>query len=205
MVKFFEYLVENASMKELIAIALGGLVIGALFIFAVARCVKIERNSDVKSHSIVKIILIAIGPIAVSVFAFLGLEAPTKIGLIASVICAVGVTIWNIVSMGFLRGLLFSVVHIVVGFLAGMSIVAVACVVLFIGIISLFGGLSGGLGGSSSSGSVPEYVRNLNTGESYYVTERNGVLWLDECGVIIRPSDYSGRFIDDNRNEYIAC
>ncbi|MGN0468010.1 MAG: hypothetical protein ACI4GY_04740 [Acutalibacteraceae bacterium] len=205
MLDFFEHLVENPSVEEILAVGLGGLVIGALFIFAAILCVKIERNSGVNSHSIVKIILIATGPTIVSVLAFFGLEAPTKIGLIASVICAAVVTLWNIFSLGLFRGLLFSVVHIVIGFLAGMSIVAVAGIALIFGVISLFGGLSGGISGASSAGAVPEYVRNLSTGETYYVTEHNGVLWLDECGVIIRPSDYSGRYIDDGGNEYIAC
>ncbi|MGN1347971.1 MAG: hypothetical protein ACI4VI_03405 [Acutalibacteraceae bacterium] len=205
MLDFFEQLIEEPSVGEILTVGIISLVVGAFIIFATVICVRIERNSDVSSHSIVKITLIAIGPTVVSVLAFFGLEAPTKIGLIASVICAAVVTVWNILSLGLFKGLIFSVVHIVVGFLAGMSIIAVAGIALILGIISIFGNFSGGLDNGSTALTVPEYVRNINTGETYYVTEHSGVLWLDECGVIIRPGAYDGRFIDDSGNEYIAC
>ncbi|MGN1442243.1 MAG: hypothetical protein ACI4XE_00235, partial [Acutalibacteraceae bacterium] len=63
----------------------------------------------------------------------------------------------------------------------------------------------GGTAGGASGGSIPEYVRDVNSGASYYVTEHNGSLWLEDRGVIIRPGAYSGRFIDDGGNEYISC
>ncbi|MGN0444517.1 MAG: hypothetical protein ACI4F5_07885 [Acutalibacteraceae bacterium] len=205
MLDFFEQLIEEPSVGEILTVGIVSLVVGAFFIFATVICVSIERNSDVSSHSILKIILIAIGPTIVSVLAFFGLEAPTKVGLIASVICAAVVTVWNILSLGLFKGLIFSVVHIVIGFLAGMSIIAVAGIALILGIISIFGNFSGGLDNGNTALTVPEYVRNINSGETYYVTEHSGVLWLDECGVIIRPGAYDGRFIDDSGNEYIAC
>lgn len=205
MLDFFEQLIEEPSVGEILTVGIVSLVVGAFFIFVTVICVRIERNSDVSSHSILKIILIAIGPTIVSVLAFFGLEAPTKVGLIASVICAAVVTVWNILSLGLFKGLIFSVVHIVIGFLAGMSIIAVAGIALILGIISIFGNFSGGLDNGNTALTVPEYVRNINSGETYYVTEHSGVLWLDEYGVIIRPGAYDGRFIDDSGNEYMAC
>ena len=64
-------------------------------------------------------------------------------------------------------------------------------------------------GGGSSQGSQsgkPEYVEDLSTGQLYYVSsDTSGTIFLPERdNAVIRPGVYSGRYIDDYGNEYIA-
>ncbi len=79
--------------------------------------------------------------------------------------------------------------------------------IVFVAIFAVGMLIAGGASsGSGSSGGMPEYVVDVNTGESYYVqTGANGVGYLpDRGGAILRPSDYAGRYIDDNGNSYIV-
>ncbi|MGN1442635.1 MAG: hypothetical protein ACI4XE_02195, partial [Acutalibacteraceae bacterium] len=94
---------ETASLTQVLLVGIGGLLIGALFIGAVVLCFRIERSSEVSSHSLAKIIIIAVGPVAVSVMSFFEPEVPLIIGLVVTAAAAVAVTVWNIVSLGLFR------------------------------------------------------------------------------------------------------
>lgn len=125
--------------------------------------------------------------------------------ILAVIVACVVVLVWNILTFGILGGILFSFMHIVFGLLAEISIAALIIMVLFFGILYLFGAFSVG-GTGTASGGNPHTVRDVNSGESFHVIERNGTLYLDSGGRsgVLRQSDYAGRYIDDSGNDYIA-
>lgn len=53
--------------------------------------------------------------------------------------------------------------------------------------------------------SVPSSLRDLRTGEIFHVSKLDGSPRIDRYGtwVIIRTTDYAGRYRDDYGNEYV--
>lgn len=181
-----------------IAISIGVLVLIALFILLVVLCFKIERVSGQPAYSAVKTIIIAIPPVIGSVCALLDFEINYKIILIITVAACIGVFIWNMLTYKTPYALMFTVMHIIFGFLAGLGVAAVVFMGIAFIAIYFFGGAVGGDGGASSPGGTPEMVVDVNTGESFYVRkELNGNLTVHGNGrdEIIKPLG-GGRYID---------
>ena len=190
-----------------------GLLIGAIFVgFALFLvlfrvCSRLEEQAGKSAYMPIKAGLVALSPIAVSIVSFFNIDVPLVYILIGTIVCAVAVIIWNIAQFGVLRSIPFSLLHLIVGVFAGVSIVSLVIIIVAFGLLYLFAGTSGGVG-TATSGTSPSYVRDVRTNQSYYVTgdvSGNGTLYLPELGNrIIRPSDYGGRFHDDYGNDYIA-
>lgn len=181
-------------------------IIAAIVVFVLITrlCLRMERISGKPAYSVAKIIMVAAAPMVFTLLATFDVSVSfTLFGVIAGIMCVV-VAIWNIITYGILGGFVFSIVHIVVGMIAGISIAAlIFCAIAGI-VIFFFAGASSSE--SSSGSSTPEYVRNPNTGEMVAVEKgANGELYIMGTSNVLRSSDYSGRYFDDNGNQYISC
>ena len=60
---------------------------------------------------------------------------------------------------------------------------------------------------SGAGGEIPEYVRDIDTGESFYVTTTSSNQLMIDRGdwVVLYPGDYAGRYHDSNGHNYISC
>lgn len=193
---------SEISGTQSVFLLLGILALIAVFAFFVRTCYRLEIISGKPSFSVVKIIMIAAAPTVFSVLAILNVDVPfIWFGIITAVMC-VAVLVWNVLTYGILGGLMFTVVHIVFGVLAGLGIAAFVFIAIAAVALALFAG--GSTGGSSSSSSVLEYVRDPSTGEIYDVEKGvNGELYIAGTSNVLRKGDYSGEYIDSYGNRYI--
>lgn len=196
---------------ESIAIFIGGVILCFfiiwLFIVIAKACFEVERISGKSSHTLLKTVIIALIPTVNSIAGVFDFDSiiPEKLLLAAYIIPCVIVAIWNIIVYGLIRGAMFTVVHIVFGGIASLGVsalifIAIAAVVLF-----LFGGSVGG-SASTSGGSAPSMVRDVNNGKVYNVVKGvNGELYIEDHGrsCILRSSDYGGEYFDDYGNRYV--
>ncbi len=174
-------------------------------IWLLRGCMEYVKITGRSSLSVIKVIIVGIAPSIFCVMAMLEKEPPVALLLPVGIIACVGVTVWNIVSFGPIIGTMFSILHIVGGLLAGLGVASMVFVVIALVVAFFFGG-SLSSGSSSGSGGKPSRVVDVKTGQGYYVdTDASGALRLPEKGhAILRPSGYSGRYIDDYGNEYMA-
>lgn len=195
---------SSISTAQVIFFMIGALVGLVLFVLILKFCLRVEKESGRYAYSPIKIGMAAVSPLVFTVTSLLNIEIPLLIFVIAAVVLCLVILIWNIVTYRFFAGILFSVVHIVAGLLAGMSIAALVLVIVLLVLLFLFGGAGASAGGSG----VPSRVRDVNNGMTYQVvTGANGEAYIEDNGrsCILRSSDYSGRYIDDYGNEYVAC
>ena len=152
-------------------------------------------------HSGAKIIVAAVGPMIASLLAVFGINVPVVLLAIVTIALDIGIAIWNFYAAGVFYGLLFSVVHIVTGLFAGLGVGGIVIMGVFVVAVLLIGPLDSG---KSSSGSASGYIYDVQTNESFYVNQMNGVQQIQRNGnwVTIRPGVYAGRYIDDYGNEY---
>jgi|GEM_PF-3025401 len=201
----FDFLLRAAdslSIGALLGIIFGGILFLVVFIVAARLCHNFAVNTEKRPLSAVKIGCVAIAPCVAMFVGMFHIDIPIKYIIAATVIISVIVLVWNLFTFGIFGGLLFSFVHIVAGVLAGLSVAGLVIAVIALIAVALFGGSSGSIG-SGSSQSV-DNVRNLQTGEVFHVTKGvNGIMYINGS-TILRASDYAGRFIDDNGNQYIA-
>lgn len=207
LINLLESKADAKSILIVILLLIVGIFLLLKFIKLVKICVYVEQESGISAFTLPKIVLIAIVPTIYNVFAMLDAEVDKyfkMIAIITAVVCLV-VLLWNMKSFGIIYGVMFSVMHICFGLLASVAISALAIVAVVGVVLMLFGGMSGGSVTSTSSTSTPEYVRNPDTGELIYVEKGvNGELYIEGTSTVLRQSDYSGRYIDSNGNEYIG-
>lgn len=188
-------------------LAVGGTVLGGIIVFILFRiCRRIENQSGKAALSALKVGMIALAPFIVFVAAFFKISIPYHYAVIGMIVCSVIVLIWNIISFGPVGGILFSLLHIILGVFAGIGVGSLIVVIIAGGILYFVAGSGGGGASSGTTGSVPSHVRDVATDQIYYVVQGvNGMPYLPERGdCILRSSDYSGRYFDDNGNQYIA-
>ena len=185
-------------------ILIGIVVVIAVFAVITFLCFKMEQTSGKPSFTAVKVIMIAAAPTVFSVLAIFDIEVPFLWFGIITAVMGIAVIIWNILTYGIFGGLLFSFVHAVIGLIAGLGVAAV----IMVGVVGLvcyfFFGNDGGT--SENSSSAPEYVRNSSTGETFEVEKGvNGQLYISGTSNVLRPSDYTGHYIDSYGNYYVGC
>ncbi len=194
---------NNASIPLLIVFFVGSLLLIGVSVWMIKICVEFVKLTGRKSFTPVKVVIAGIAPSVFFVLGILDKDIPVGILVAAEIAICIGVIIWNIIYAGPIMGLMFSFLHICGGLMMGLAAGSIVFVAIFAVGMLIAGGASSG---SGSSGGMPEYVVDENTGESYYVqTGANGVGYLPaRGGAILRPSDYAGRYIDDNGNSYIV-
>lgn len=190
---------ETAGIIISVFLAIG------IFAFFIRTCFRLERISGKPAFTAVKVIMIAAPPTIFSVLTLLDIDVLFKWFGLATVIMCIATAVWNILTYGILGGLMFTVVHIVFGLIAGLGIVALIFIAIA-GVVLFFFAGSSSSGGASSGSSAPEYVINTATGETVYVEKgANGELYIMGTSNVLRSSDYSGRYFDDYGNQYISC
>lgn len=189
---------ETAGILIAVFLAIG------IFAFFIRTCFRLERITRKPAFTVVKVIMIAIAPTIFSVLALLDINVPFKWFGVATVIMCIATAVWNVLTYGILGGLMFTVVHIVFGVIAGLGLVALIFVAIAGVVLFFFAGGSSSSGAASGT-SAPEYVRNAATGETVYVEKgANGELYIMGTSNVLRSSDYSGRYFDDYGNQYIS-
>ena len=196
----------NGGNLALIAVAMIAVIV--TFVLISRYCFRLEKRSGKSAFSLVKIIMVAAAPLVGILLEVFKINAPDLVFTIITLIMCIVVIVWNIATFRILGGIMFSIIHIAVGLLAGLSIAAIIFGIIAFAVIAIFVGASGSAtgGASSSSSSAPEYVRDPSTGESYYVSKgANGQLYLPDKGdCILRPGDYSGHYIGSDGSTYIS-
>lgn len=193
------------STGQFLLVLIGGIIGITLYGVLVRMCHNFAFNTGKQPHSALKIGLIALAPFLTMVVAMFQIEIPYRYCLILMILCSVIVLIWNLTTLGVFGGILFSVMHIVAGFLAGVSVAAMIIVGIF-AIILIFFGEGGSIDTSENSSVSGNCVRDLETGEVFYVeTGINGVKYVKDRDAVLRNSDYSGQFFDDNGHRYVSC
>lgn len=207
LINLFEWIETHDSPAVIAGISIGGIVLGIVLILLIIACIKIEKLSGVSSQSPIKILIIAAAPAVASLCSMLKFNINYSIILIIAAAACISVFIWNMLTYKTVYAIFFTIVHIVVGFIAGMSIVALVLLAIIFGALYLFGGFTGGVGTTASStAATPELVYDVNTGETFNVRqELNGTLTAYGNGrdTIIRPVG-GGRYIDDYGHEYLG-
>lgn len=197
----------NGSSLILFAIAtILSIFVIVCFVKIVKSCFAIEKNTQIESHTLIKTILIAAVPTVYSILSAINIadSIPINIVITVTVVVCIAISVWNIVSFGLIYGIMFSVMHLVFGFLASLGIGALIFIGVAAVVLSLFAGGSTG-GSSASSSSAPEYVRDPATGETVRVEKgANGELYVGGTSTVLRQGDYAGEYIDSNGNRYIS-
>ena len=205
LMSFLDKNTADLSGTQSVFIVLGVIAVIAVFAFFTRTSFRLERITGKSSFSVVKIIMIAAAPTIFSVLSLLNIDVSFKLFGIATVITCIATAVWNIFTYGILGGLMFSVVHIVFGLVAGLGIVVLIFVAIAGVVLFFFAGSSSSAGASSGS-SAPDYVRNTATGETVGVEKgANGELYIRGTSSVLRVADYSGRYFDDNGNQYVSC
>lgn len=205
--KIVDFLMGKADLKSiLLLIPFLIILIFTLILFVklVKTCVYFEQASGIYAFTLPKVILIAAAPTIYNVFSMLDVNVDKHFKLCAvttAIVCTI-ILVLNIKSFGIVYGTMFSIMHITFGLLASVAISALALVAIIGIVLMLFGGAS--VSSSSYSTSSPEYVRDPDTGELVYVEKGvNGELYIEGTSKVLRKSDYPGRYIDSDNNEYI--
>lgn len=207
--KIFELLSKEASGTEIVLICIGSILFIAFTLFLIKVCKDFVKASGRDSHSIIKIIMIALFPLIFNVTAIFNYVLPTKLIFLLTAVMCVIVVIWNLRVYGPIGGLMLSYLHILGGLLAGLFIAAFVLMAVFFVIMLLTGSFNiSGAGSSASSSGAPEYIRDVNTNESFYVHDFKGAsMQIIRNGdyIVVYPSDYAGRYHDNYGHNYIAC
>lgn len=184
-------------------------LLSVLIIYLVIRAIKtaccIESESGVPAHSLIKSILIGILPGLYFGLSEFDITMPKSIILIASIAVVLIVAIWNFRVFGIFGGIVLTFVHCLYAFLLVLCIMSIAFIILAGAVLFIATAASGSSATTPSSGSVPSSLRDLRTGERFHVSRLDGSPRIDRYGtwVLIRSTDFSGRYIDDYGNEYV--
>lgn len=194
----------DVGIPEFAMIAIGGLFAVLLMFFGIRRCVAFTRATGINMHSLLKILLFSAGPLLASVFAIFHIEIPLAIPIVIAAVTGVIILGWNIAAAGIGYGSLFTALHLLGGFFAGLGMGGVILMAVFGLALYLFGAFDffpkAGSAGCSSE------VYDVRTSEIYHVSEMNGNHQIYRGGWIpIRAGVYAGRYIDDYGNEYADC
>lgn len=207
--KFKDLFTQEVSADNiiwLILLVLGGILVIYFFYILVKACFMVEQQSRRPSHTLLKTVIIAFVPSLYGVLVMFIPEVedfPLKYVISASVCMCVLVFLWNLMTYGIIGGVMFSIVHIVLGALASLGILSLVFVGIILIIMFFFGGVSAG--GSTVGGGVPSEITDMNTGETFHVSKgANGEYFVDRHGASypIRNGDYSGEFLDSFGNRY---
>lgn len=205
--QLFEGKTSVSDLGLLAALVIGALILVFVFYIIVKACRSVEEMSGRPAHTLIKTIIIAAIPTVCGVLELLGIDIgiPHKIIWACVIGTCVLVAVWNLKVYGPIGGIMFTIMHIVFGIVASLGVLSLVFVAIFVIAVYFFG--SGGIDGSSASGSssVPSTVTNVATNERYHVTKGvNGesYIYLNGNSVILRPGAFAGRFIDDYGNEY---
>lgn len=206
--KVFEFLsrdTSSISTTGFILIIVGAFLFVMLSIFLIKVCKDIVKISGKNSHSYIKLIMIAIVPTIFNVAAIFNYVLPVNLVVILTVIMCIIVVVWNVMVFGPIGGLFFSFLHIVGGLAAGLLIAGFALMAVVMVVIMLINPFE--MPKSGAGGALPEYVRDVDTGESFYVTTTSGNQPMIDRGdwVVLYASDYAGRYYDSNGHNYISC
>lgn len=196
---------SELSTTGLIFICVGVLLFVLLNIFFIRVCRGIITQSGRKSFTIVKIIMVALFPTIFNIAAVFNRVLPMNIIFILTAVMCVIVAVWDFLVYGPIGGLLFSYLHILGGIISGLLIASLVFMAFFIILITIIRPLE--LPSTGSSGTPPEYVRDLSSGETFYVTSSaSGDLQIDRGGyIVLYPSGYAGEYVDNYNHRYIAC
>ncbi len=207
--KIFELLSKEASGTEIVLICIGSILFIAFTLFLIKVCKDFVIASGRNSHSIIKIIMIALFPTIFNIAAIFNYVLPVKLIVLLTLIMCIIVVVWNLCVYGPIGGLLLSYLHILGGLLAGLFIAAFVLMAVFIVVMLVTGSFNiTDTGSSASGGGAPEYIRDINTNESFYVHDFKGSsMQIIRNGnyIVIYPSDYAGRYHDNYGHNYIAC
>ncbi len=189
-------------------------IVALIWIFEI--CSKTEEETGEESHPIIKAIIIALVPTVYTVVALLSDLIsfddfmPQKFKWPLFAVACVIVLIWNLIVFKIKGGILFTILHVVYGAIITVIVailVEIAVIAIVLGVLWLFfGGVPGGGGEGSSETSVPSYLTDTQTNEQFYTTKGvNGEPCVHRHGqdILIRPSDYAGRYIDSYGNTYV--
>lgn len=202
---FLNSRVDAKSILIVILLLIVGIFLFFRFIKLVKTCVYVEQESGISAFTLLKVVLIAVVPTIYNVFAMLDADVDEyfKISAIITAVACIVVLIWNVKSFGVIFGIRFSIMHICFGLFASVAISALAIIAVIGVVLMLFGGASSST--SSSSSSTPEYVRDPDTGELIYIEKGvNGELYKAGTSEVLRQSDYSGRYIDSDGNDFLS-
>ncbi|MBQ2759394.1 MAG: hypothetical protein IJO68_08595 [Clostridia bacterium] len=208
--KIKSLLTEEVSAEN--AVLLLGIVVGiliALFLFykVVKACIRIENQSGIAAHSVIKTAIVAIVPAVYGVLAMFNVEIdvfPKKYVVVSAVIGCIAVIIWNLISFGPIYGILFSIMHIGFGAIASLGVWTLAFIIVFAVAVFLFGGAAMN---NTASGGMPSALIDPSTGQIYDVVKgANGEYYVNRDGssLMLRNSDFNGTYIDGNGNYYKA-
>ena len=209
MEKFLEnnpLLSTDISPSKLILIIILAIPVAVGIFLLIRYCIQKEKSSGKRAFNILKLGMVAVGPMLIAIKYWLSLELPLWIFVAASIILTLIVIVWNILTFSVLPGIAFSIFHILFGIIFGATVLGLAVAAVFFIILKVLGVLSvGGTASTSSGGGVPKWVRDVNSNEIYQVFNFGGTLQIlrDSDYVVIRPGVYDGRYIDDSRNEYL--
>lgn len=200
--------ISELPSTSLVLIFGGAFLFVAVTVFLIYVCKKIAKLSGKNTHSILKIIMIALFPTIFNIAAVTGHILPIGVITAITVVLSIIVIVWNILQFGPIGGAMFSFLHIVGGLATGLMLASFVLVAIF-GIATVFiarpGDVIAGNGGASNS--IPEYVEDINTREIFYVSKNgDGRLMIDRNGnwVPLFYGDSAGRFTDTSGNTYIA-
>ena len=200
--------VGSGGIGYTIAFAVVGIIIIILLFVLVRLAYHVERLSGKKAHTIFKSILIGFAPAIYYGALTFEIDLPITKGLIIGVTIAVVliVAIWNLSTFGLFGGIVTTLAQCLYGSLITLCVLSVTFIALAAVAIFFFSIMGTGSTGNYSSGRIPSHVRDVNTNESFHVsTGANGMYYVNRYGsdLPIRNSDYSGRYIDSNGNEYV--
>lgn len=149
--------------------------------------------------------MVALFPTIFNIAAVFNRVLPMNIIFILTAVMCVIVAVWDFLVYGPIGGLLFSYLHILGGIISGLLIASLVFMAFFIILITIIRPLE--LPSTGSSGTPPEYVRDLSSGETFYVTSSaSGDLQIDRGGyIVLYPSGYAGEYVDNYNHRYIAC
>lgn len=194
-----------AGFFYIIALCLLSVLIIYLVIRAIRTACYIESASGISAHSLIKSIVIGMFPgLYFGLYKF-DIIMPKSIVIIASLAVVLIVAIWNFKSFGILGGLVLTFVHCLYAFLLVLCVMSIAFIILAGAVLFIATAASGSSVTTPSSGSAPSTLRDLRTGEIFHVSKLDGSPRIDRYGtwVLIRSTDFSGRYIDDYGNEYV--
>lgn len=206
--KIFGFLSRDTSSLSttgFILIIVGAFLFVALNIFLIKVCKEIVRCTGKSSHTYIKLVMIALIPTIFNVAAIFDYVLPVNLVLILTAVMCIIVVIWNCMVFGPIGGLMFSFLHIVGGLAAGLLIAGFVLMAVFMLVVMIIKPFE--MPTSGAGGAIPEYVRDVDTGESFYVTTTASNQPMIDRGdwVVLYPGDYAGRYHDSNGHNYISC
>lgn len=199
---FFSKDASEISTTETIFIFIGVLVAIVVFTLITRFCLRMERASGKKAHSLIKIVMIAAAPTIFSVLTLLDVSVSFGWFGALTVALIIAAAVWNVFTYGIFGGMMFSLMHIAFGLLASAGIVVFVFIAIAAIVTALFSG--GGTESDTGTDEAPEYVIDPETNDVIYVRPGiNGTLYLGDSSNALRKGSYANEYIDSNGKRYI--